>query len=75
MVDNDNHLVIVYADNFMGRGMELMKPLLPELPQTAVGEHVNDPVRNNLPDHLRVCCCHHYYELLSTSVSCDPNRI
>ena len=41
------------VDNFMGRGMELAKPSMPELPQ-AVPQQFNDPVRKDLPEHLRV---------------------
>ena len=52
----------------MGRGMALVKPSMPELPQ-AISElpqpmselpqaippqQFNDPIRNNLPEHLRV---------------------
>ena len=51
--------LVLPADNFMGRGMELMKPSLPELLQ-AVPQYSNDPIRKDLPEHLRVylhhCC-------------------
>jgi len=45
----------------MGRGMELVKPsvpelpqAMPELPQAISPQQFNDPIRNNLPEHLRV---------------------
>ena len=41
--------------------MELVKPsvpklpqAMPELPQAIPPQQVNDPIRNNLPEHLRV---------------------
>lgn len=46
-------LAVLVADNFMGRGMELAKPSLPELPQVQP-QQFNDPARKDLPEHLRV---------------------
>ena len=42
-----SRFLVLLTDSFMGRGTE---PSLPELPQVVP----NDPVRKDLPEHLRV---------------------
>lgn len=48
-------LFVLPADDFMGKSVELVKPSIPELPPQAMPQDLNDPVRNDLPEHLRVC--------------------
>ena len=48
-----SRFLVLLTDSFMGRGAELVKPSLAELPE-AVPQHSNDPVREDLPEHLRV---------------------
>ena len=47
-----SRFLVLLTDSFMGRGTELVKPSLPELPQAVPNDH--DPLRKDLPEHLRV---------------------